>query len=331
MQENEGFVPRQDVSSSQSTGSTAIADSEFLDDVLAGLGGSSKYLSCKYFYDERGSELFDQICELDEYYPTRTELAITRENAKSIAAALGDDCALIEYGSGSSLKTRVLLDELSGLAAYLPMDVSEDYLLKTAAGLQDEYPDLEICPIVADFTKPFELPEKVEHCSPCVYFPGSTIGNFERAQAVTLLQNMAELCGTGGKALVGFDLQKAKQTLELAYDDTQGVTAEFNLNLLRRINRELDGNFDLEKFQHHSFYNESAGRVEIFIKSLSDQTVTVAGEEFEFAADELIFTEYSHKYTVASFSTMAAEAGMQPTQVWTDPRNYFALMLLICK
>ncbi|MEM7559053.1 MAG: L-histidine N(alpha)-methyltransferase, partial [Planctomycetota bacterium] len=155
MQENEDFVPGQDGSSAQTPCGTAIADSEFLDDVVAGLSSSSKYLSCKYFYDERGSELFDQICELEEYYPTRTELAITRENAKLIAEALGDDCALIEYGSGSSLKTRVLLDELTNLAAYLPVDVSEDYLLKTAAGLQDEYTDLEICPIVADFTKPF--------------------------------------------------------------------------------------------------------------------------------------------------------------------------------
>ncbi|MEC8557218.1 MAG: L-histidine N(alpha)-methyltransferase [Planctomycetota bacterium] len=331
MHEKEDFAPRQDGSSAQTPCGTAIGTSEFLDTVLAGLSSSSKYLSCKYFYDERGSELFDRICELDEYYPTRTELLITRENAKSIAAALGDDCALIEFGSGSSLKTRVLLDELSNLAAYLPVDVSEEYLLKIAARLRGEYPDLEICPIVADFTKPFELPEKLEHCSPCVYFPGSTIGNFERSQAVKLLRNMTELCGTGGKSLIGFDLQKAKQVLELAYDDPQGVTAEFNLNLLARINRELDGDFELEKFQHHSCYNESEDRVEIFIRSLSYQVATVAGQKFEFAEDELIFTEHSHKYTVASFSAMAAEAGMQPEQVWTDSRNYFALMLLTCK
>jgi dimethylhistidine N-methyltransferase len=308
--------------------STSAFESEFLRDVLDGLQAPSKSIPCKYLYDERGSQLFDAICELDEYYPTRTETQIMLEHADAIGECIHGVTALVEYGSGSSLKTRVLLDHLDTPHAYLPVDISEEHLLSTAAQLQAEYPQLDVHPIVADFTAGFDLPPDVNDDVVCVYFPGSTIGNLEPEAAVRLLQAMARQCGARGSVLIGFDLHKAKHVLELAYDDPHGVTADFSLNILQRMNRELDANFDVEQFKHTSFYNQELQRIEIYIESLCAQEVTLAGETIEFAAGEKIHTEYSHKYTVAGFARLAARAGLEQTAVWTDADDYFAVMHL---
>ena len=299
----------------------------FLDEVTLGLQQSPKTLPCKYFYDERGSRLFDQICDLDEYYLTRTELAIMDAHAPQMAAQIGPGVMLVEYGSGSSVKTRDLLDHLSDVAAYVPVDISREHLRHTSRNLGKRYPELEVLPVCADFTTKFELPSpqrEPTHCA--VYFPGSTIGNFEPHEAEILLSRIAPLCGTGGGLLIGIDLQKDRETLEAAYNDAEGITAEFNLNLLRRINRELDGDFHLEHFRHVAAYNAQLGRVEIFLQSLRDQVVTVAGAAFDLAASELICTEHSHKYTVDGFSQMAAKAGLTLHKQWTDAGQRFAVL-----
>lgn len=302
-----------------------IEDSHFLDDVFAGLSAQCKFIPCKYLYDERGSKLFDAICDLDEYYPTRTELQITIDSADEIGECIGPDAVVVEYGSGSSLKTRVLLDHLQKPSAYLPIDISEDHLLATADKLRADYPQLKVRPIVADFTQGFELPEDLTGDHVCVYFPGSTIGNLKPVEAEELLEKIASQCGHGGGLLIGFDLQKDVSVLELAYDDPQGVTAKFSLNLLSRINRELDADFEVENFRHLSFYNAEDGRIEIYIESLCDQTVTIADRTFGFEKGERIHTEYSHKYTVEGFAKMASQAGFQMRKVWTDSKKYFAV------
>lgn len=303
----------------------------FREDVLEGLSKSQKELHCKYFYDELGSQLFDQICELPEYYPTRTEASIMRENADAIGQKIGDDAVLVEYGSGSSTKTRQLLDHLDDQRAYLPVDISEEHLLRTADQLRLDYPELQIDPIVADFTVGFDLPEAYQTTPVTVYFPGSTIGNLRPDAAIDLLSEIAEQCHSGGGLLIGFDLDKSPKTLVAAYDDSAGVTANFNLNLLNRINRELDANFDLEKFTHVAIYNKEFSRIEIYIESLAEQTVTIGKTEVVFAAGERIFTEYSHKYSVDRFTSMAGEAGFVADEVWTDEKDLFAVMHLSVK
>ncbi len=308
--------------------SCAIIDNQFLIDTLQGLSGASKALPCKYLYDERGSKLFDRICELDEYYPTRTETQIAVDNSEVIADHIGSQVVLVEYGSGSSVKTRVLLDHLDNPRAYLPVDISEEHLLQTAKTLQKDYPQLDVRPIAADFTEGFDLPADLAKERTCVYFPGSTIGNLEPDAAKQVLSHIVEHSGSDGGLLIGFDLQKPVEVLELAYDDPHGVTAEFSLNLLERINRELDGDFDIAQFEHVSFYNRSRGRIEIYIESRVDQVVTVADEQFDFAEGERIHIEYSHKYTIEGFSEMAAAAGLQEQAYWTDPQQYFAMMYL---
>lgn len=311
---------------------SALLDQEpssesFLDEVLLGLQQSPKTLPCKYFYDQRGSQLFDQICDLDEYYLTRTELAIMAANVPRMAARIGPGVMLVEYGSGSSVKTRILLDHLPDVAAYVPVDISRKHLQQTCRDLARCYPTLEVLPVCADFTMNFEQPiprREPTHCA--VYFPGSTIGNFERRAAEKLLARIAPRCGTGGGLLIGIDLQKDRETLEAAYNDARGVTAEFNLNLLRRINRELVGDFRLEQFRHVATYNAEKSRIEIFLQSLCDQVVTVAGQAFGIAANESICTEYSHKYTVDGFSRMAAKAGLKLRTQWTDGEQRFAVL-----
>ena len=281
----------------------------FLDDVLIGLQGFPRTLPCKYFYDKRGSRLFDQICDLEEYYLTRTELAIMETNAQDMAAQIGPGVMLVEYGSGSSVKTRILLDHLTAVAAYVPVDISLKHLQQSSDDLSRSYPALEVLPVCADFTAKFDLPmsrREPTHCA--VYFPGSTIGNFEPREAMALLDRIAPLCGTGGGLLIGVDLQKDPGTLEDAYNDAKGVTAEFNLNLLRRINRELNGDFDLEQFKHVATYNSEQNRIEISLESLCDQVVTISGNTFDFVNGESIGTEYSHKYTVDGFARMASKA-----------------------
>ncbi len=305
----------------------------FRHDVIAGLRATQKSLPCKYLYDQRGSQLFDQICQLDEYYPTRTELAIMQENAEEIAAAIGSEVVLVELGSGSSLKTRILLDHLHDPLACLPVDISAAHLKDSAEELQIEFPLIPIVPLVADFSQPFQLPAQFGDEKVCVYFSGSTIGNMQRAEAVQLLRNVNSLVSQnrtsdGGGLLIGFDLQKEIDVLELAYDDPAGVTAAFNKNLLRRINRELGGNFDLKQFRHVVEYDTKMERIEIWLESLCDQVVTIGGQRFEFTFGERILTEYSHKYTVDGFARMAAEAGLQVSRAWTDDQNWFCVMYL---
>lgn len=299
----------------------------FQSDVLAGLARRPRRLPCKYFYDQRGSELFDRICQLDEYYLMRTELWILRAFAAEIAAAIGRRACLIELGSGSSLKTRLLFDHLPDLAAYLPVDISREHLQITASILRRAYPGLSITPIDADFTQsvslpglPFRRPRRV------VYFPGSTIGNFGPREARRLLVRTARLARPGGGLLIGIDLVKDPRLLEAAYNDAAGVTAAFNLNLLARINRELAGTFDLSAFDHAAIYNAARRRIEMNLVSTGRQAVRVAEQRFEFDPYEAICTEYSHKYTIDEFAAMAAPAGLRLEHVWTDPRHWFAVM-----
>ncbi|WP_242632120.1 L-histidine N(alpha)-methyltransferase [Rubripirellula amarantea] len=290
----------------------------------------NKTLPCKYFYDEVGSQLFDQICELDEYYPTRTELKIMIDHADEMASQIDRDVMLVELGSGSSIKTKILLDALIDPVAYVPVDISEEHLLKTAEGLRSRYTDLEVLPVVADFTKPFELPipsQSYSHVA--LYFPGSTIGNFEPDTAVEILGSMAELLGPQGGLLIGIDLQKDIRTLVSAYDDASGVTSQFNLNLLSRINRELDGTFDLSKFSHKAIYNEVAHRIEISIVSLEDQSVSIGDDVFHFFKNEEILTEYSHKYSIDGFAKLAGQHGFSLHQQWTDEDGLFAVLHLV--
>lgn len=301
----------------------------FRDDVVRGLSRPNRAIPSKYFYDAAGSQLFDAICELDEYYPTRTEAAIMAEHAEEMAALLGSDLRLVEFGSGSSVKTRVLLNNLIDPLTYVPVDISEDHLLATAGALAAEYPLLDVAPLMADFTAPLKLSAaEVGTSRTCVYFPGSTIGNFQPAEALEILRSIADCCGQHGGLLIGFDLQKSSEVIEAAYNDTNGVTAEFNKNVLRRINRELDGDFDVDQFDHLAFYNESAGRIEMHLVSCRVQSVRVADLDFHFQWGETILTEYSHKYTLDRFSEMAAQAGWTSRRVWTDDREYFAVMYL---
>jgi dimethylhistidine N-methyltransferase len=306
------------------------AQREFLQDVICGLRAESKQLSCKFFYDKHGSELFDRICLLDEYYLTRAELSITEQYAAEMGRQIGPRAMLVEFGSGSSVKTRYLLDALPQPVAYVPVDISGEHLELTAAELAADYPRIEILPVCADFTEPFELPVATRATShAAVYFPGSTIGNFMPDQAMELLRRIAALTGRGGGLLIGIDLKKDVAKIEAAYDDALGVTAQFNLNLLRRINRELGGDFDLEQFEHRAVYNAALGRVEIDLVSRRAQRANVAGQTFEFALGEAIRTEYSHKYSVDEFANLAASAGFSLHHHWTDAAESFAVLHLV--
>jgi L-histidine N-alpha-methyltransferase len=303
-------------------------DDTFLADVLRGLSRPQKLLPCKYFYDERGSQLFEAICRTPEYYPTRTELAIMRRHAAEMAGLLGARRVVVELGSGSGWKTRLLLRHLPRPAAYVPVDVSSECLMRFAAELRGEFPDVEVAPVAADFTRHFEVPDApFPDDRRAVYFPGSTIGNFETDEARRLLARMAELCGPDGALLIGIDLVKALDVLEAAYNDRQGVTAAFNLNLLQRINRELGADFDLSSFRHRAFYDEALGRIEMHLVSTRPQTVRVGGRAFRFEAGETIHTENSHKYAVAGFASLAGAAGWRLGRTWTDADALFAVQL----
>jgi len=305
------------------------APADFKAEVLSGLARSSKKLSPKFFYDRRGSQLFDAITELPEYYPTRAEISILEQHGETIAGFLGQDCLLLELGSGSSKKIRVLLDSLTP-AAYMPMDISREHLLGSARALVEDYPALEVHAACADFASDFELPYCPEHLPRAAFFPGSSIGNFEPAQARELLRRVADFLGEDGKLLIGVDLKKDAGLLNAAYNDEQQVTAAFNLNLLRRINRELDANFDLQAFSHDAFYNASEGRVEMHLVSRSEQTVTVAGHAFAFMEGETIHTESSYKYDIGEFLVLAEQAGFTSDQVWTDDEQLFSVHCLSC-
>ncbi|WP_434423882.1 L-histidine N(alpha)-methyltransferase [Nannocystis pusilla] len=298
----------------------------FLADVIEGLSRPAKRLPSKYFYDARGSRLFEAICETPEYYLTRAEIEILGDHAMEMAAAVGPRRIIVEYGSGESIKTRLLLDHLDA-TAYVPVDVSREPLLAASAAIQTEYPKLKVLPLHADFTRPFSLPVGALGRS-LVYFPGSTIGNFEPAEATALLRNIARAPGCEG-ALVGIDLVKSKRVLEAAYNDSDLVTAAFNLNLLHRINSELGGEFQPGRFSHRAVYNEAAGRIEMYLVSKIDQVVGVGGRSFSFRAHEAILTELSHKYTLDGFSDMSSSAGLTLTQAWTDDAARFAVVHLV--
>jgi dimethylhistidine N-methyltransferase len=297
--------------------------------VLAGLTAPVKTLPCKYFYDDRGSRLFDQICDLPEYYPTRTELGILRRHAGDMAAALGESCLIIEYGSGSATKTPLLLERLRKPVAYVPVDIARDHLLASAAELGRQFPNLEVLPVWADFTGDFNVPDTRRKLRRrAVFFPGSTIGNFGPTCAIHLMEGVARRCGLGGAFLVGVDLRKDPAILEAAYDDAAGVTAAFNKNLLVRINRELGADFDLDQFAHRALWNDRDSRIEMHLVSRRRQDVHLDGRTIRFAAGETICTEYSHKYTLESFREMARTARLSMRQVWTDEKGWFSVQYL---
>ena len=298
----------------------------FREAALKGLRKSQKQIPSKFLYDERGSKLFDKICKLDEYYPTRTEIGIMRQNAEAMTEAVGSRARLVEYGSGSSLKTRILLDHLDDLATYVPVDISKEHLIESAEALAEDYPSLPIQPVCADYTTDFELPEPPLPAQRTVgYYPGSTIGNFQRDDARDFLRRTASTVGERGGLLIGVDLKKDIEVLTAAYDDAEGVTEAFNKNLLRRMNRELNATFDLDAFEHAPVWNDERGGMESYLRSKTAQTVTVAGERFAFEKGETIHTEDSHKYTLDGFAELAASAGFQVETVWTDERSYFSV------
>ena len=301
----------------------------FREEIMQGLQQPNKQLPAKFLYDARGSRLFEQICELDAYYPTRTEMAIMAAHAHEMAALLGPQCLLIEYGSGSSTKTRILLDMLQEPAGYVPIDISKEQLLRSAAKLGAAYPNLDVFPVCADYTNSFEVPIPTRPISRrVVYYPGSTIGNFDPEAAQRFLAHIADVCGPGGGLLIGVDLKKDPEVLHRAYNDRQGITAAFNLNLLVRINRELETDFQLDQFRHYAFYNPLPGRIEMHLVSLTNQTVHVDDDEIWFNVGESIWTESSYKYTVGEFERLAAAAGYAVEQVWTDRQQRFSVQYL---
>jgi dimethylhistidine N-methyltransferase len=299
-------------------------------EIIVGLSRDPKEISPKYFYDEAGSHLFEEICEQPEYYPTRTELGIMRENIDEIAKLIGPDASIIEFGSGASVKTRYLLEHVPDLAAYVPVDISREHLTAAADALAKEFADVEVLPVCADFTQPFDLPTPARMPDRnIVYFPGSTIGNFSTSQAIDLMKVMREQAKDNGALLIGVDLEKPTAVLERAYNDAAGVTSDFNLNLLTRLNREHDANFKLDAFEHRAVYDSEYRRIEMRLVSLDSQSVKVAGETFEFDEGEYIVTEHSHKYSLERFASIAADAGFDQRRCWTDADNLFSVQYLI--
>jgi dimethylhistidine N-methyltransferase len=303
---------------------------EFLREVVAGMSAQPKTLPCKYFYDAEGSRLFEEICGLDEYYLTRADLAATRQHGPAIAAMVGPGCLLVELGSGSSHKTRVLLDLLPDVAAYVPIDISEAALAESAERLRAAYPGLEVLPVLADYGRTVPLPSpRRTPARTLVYFPGSTIGNFHPKEAALFLGRIGRAIGPGGAALIGVDLKKDRGRLERAYDDARGVTARFNFNLLTRINRELGADFDLAAFRHMARFDERLGRIEMHLVSLRAQRVHVGEAEFELDAGETIRTEESYKYAPEEFARLVDEAGLRVAAMFTDAEGLFSLQYLV--
>lgn len=295
-------------------------------ETIAGLSRSPRTLPCKFFYDERGAQLFQKICELPEYYITRTELQILRLHGAEMAAALSENVELIGLGTGAGTKTRILLEELHDPAVYIPIDISNEQLQKSSARFRQMFPKLEILPIASDYLEPFELPLPRKPSSrSVVYFPGSTIGNFEPNVATEFLRRLGDLCGEGGGLLIGVDLQKDRRIIEAAYNDSQGVTAEFNLNLLVRANRELSANFDLNNWRHRAIYNSKDGRIEMYLISEGDQRVHIEDRKFDFRAGEKILTEHSYKYTPEGLAALARNAGFQFEKLWIDDARLFGV------
>lgn len=301
--------------------------SDFLDDVLFGLAQPQKQLSPKYFYDTKGSHYFDQICELDEYYPYRTELDLLPKVAKQLALILGGEITVIEFGAGSLKKIQPLLDRIDAIQTFIPIDIAEDFLHQQCRQLRKAYPDIEITPISGDFTQPLDLPE-VRDGIKMGFFPGSTIGNFSPEDAVDFLRNAGKTLGADSHLLIGVDTKKSPNILHQAYNDNQEVTAKFNLNVLQRINRELDGDFDLSAFEHYAFYNAPKGRVEMHLVSADKQKVSIANQVFHFNQGETIHTECSYKYNPDEFCALAAEANWHCEHTWMSSNSFFSLHLL---
>jgi dimethylhistidine N-methyltransferase len=302
--------------------------SDDLEEILEGLSQPQKMLSPKYFYDESGSKLFEDICELPEYYLTRTELGIMKEHIDDIAECIGPRVNIVEFGSGSGLKTRLLLEHLADPVAYVPVDISMEHLLAASKALAANFPKLEILPIAADFTRPVQLPCPTrEPERNLLYFPGSTIGNFEPPAALELLRVMHDEAGPGGALLIGVDLRKDHRVIEKAYNDSQGITARFNLNVLQRLNRDFGADFDLSRFRHSATYNDGPGRIEMRLISLEAQTVSIGRQSFSFDQGESIVTEYCYKHSLDGFRDLAGQAGFHLRRKWIDPDEWFSIQL----
>ncbi len=302
---------------------------DFKTEVIENLSREQKSLPCKFLYDKQGSTLFDRICELDEYYPTRTEIALLDRHGEEFAELSGPSCHLIEFGSGSSVKVRLLLDRLDEPAAYTAIDISRDHLIDAASALAEEFPEIDVEAVWADYTQPLRLERENGNAGRRLgFFPGSTIGNFAPDEAHAFLERSAETIGPGGSMLIGVDLKKDEDTLVAAYNDREGVTAAFNENLLARINRELEGDFDLSAFSHDAVYNRQHGRIEMHLVSGRDQTARVGDRSFDFRAGETIHTENSYKYSIEQFQGLCREARYEPVKAWTDPDGMFSLHFL---
>ncbi len=304
------------------------ADDSFLNDVLHGLGRKQKNLPSKYFYDDAGSRLFDEICGLDEYYPYHTELRMLPEISRELAGVFNGKIDIIEFGAGSLVKIRLLFKYLKGIRHYVPVDIAGNYVRKAALELDNDFSNIEVTPIEADFTNTIELPENDNGIIRMGFFPGSTIGNFSPPQAVSLLQKFRKSLGKDSWLLIGVDMKKPPSILNHAYNDAAGVTARFNKNLLLRINRELDGTFDTDNFEHYAFYNIQEGRVEMHLVSLVDQKVSVDGVRFSFKRGESIHTENSYKYSSDEFSELATSATWKVERQWQDADHLFSHYLL---
>jgi L-histidine Nalpha-methyltransferase len=299
-----------------------------LDEIIKGLSKSQKTLPSKLFYDEKGSLLFDEICKLDEYYLTRTEIKIMQDNIEEIASFIGEKKVLVELGSGSSIKIRLLIEHLPDLVAYIPIDISEEHLIKSNKILRDDYPELEIYPLIADYTEWFDLPEiNKDYNSIEAYYPGSTIGNFAPGEARAFLERINKICGKESGLLIGIDLKKEKQIINKAYNDDKGITAEFNLNILDHINEIFNADFNTNNFNHCAFYNEEAGRIEMHLVSSKPQTVSIGDNKFSFEKGESILTEYSYKYSLEDFAELIK--GLYSVEkAWTDKNNFFSVQFL---
>lgn len=305
----------------------------FLDDVITGLSKTQKEIPPKYFYDERGSDLFDRICQTEEYYITHTEIALLETISPDLADSVGPGAKIIEFGSGASRKIRILLNSLPAPSHYIAIDISKDYLIDSAAVIAEDYPHLTVGAVAADFLNPIPMPPHIATGSGTMlgFFPGSTIGNFSTQEALTLLKTAHDVLAPGGALLIGVDLKKDPQILQAAYNDKDGITAAFNLNLLTRINRELGADFNVHAFRHNAIYNAAQSRIEMHLRATAPQTVTIGPHTFHFAEGETIHSENSRKYTVPEFTGLAANAGFAPDKVWTDDGGLFSLHLLRAK
>lgn len=302
--------------------------------VLAGLQEKPKTLPNYFHYDEDGSNIFDEICALPHYYPTRTEVAILKNNIKSIVEAIGENAILVEYGSGSSNKTRVLLDNITDLAAYVPIDISGEYLLKVAEQLAADYPNIEVLPVCADYNAPFDVPQPQRKPTTdaairqVAYYPGTTIGNFHPADAVAFLEKVKQRCGKNGGFILAIDLKKDPKVIERAYNDDGGVVAKFNKNILKAVNKAVGTNFNVDQFDRIAIYNEEVGRMEMYLISRQDQTIVMGKQELALAKGERIWMDYSYKYTIEEFSELVAKAGWKVAQTWMDDKALMSILYL---